>query len=288
YKPLKGLADLHTNLQEGLAAANRVFMLLDTKPKIIDSNNAVNIDIISGEIKFENAKFSYPNGKEAIDDISIYIPANKTIAFVGASGGGKSTIVNLILRFYDILKGKISIDGINIKDISLQSLRSNIALVTQETALFDDTILANIAYAKDNATIEDVENAAKKAYAHNFISELPEGYNTIVGQHGLKLSGGQRQRIALARAILKNAKIFILDEATSALDNNSEKLIQESLSKLKHNKTIIIIAHRLSTIIDADLIYVIDEGKIIEQGTHCELLNHKGEYSKLYSKEQIV
>jgi subfamily B ATP-binding cassette protein MsbA len=285
YKPMKSLADLNSSLQEGLAAAKRLFIVLDTKPTIIDKLNSPDLNITYGEIKFTDASFCYPNGKSALKNINLIAPAGKTIALVGESGGGKSTIINLLLRFYDIQSGIITIDDQDIKDVSLNSLRASTSIVTQEVMLFDDTILANIGYGDLNASEEQIVAAAKAAAAHEFIMKLPGDYHSIVGQNGLKLSGGQRQRISIARAILKNAPILLLDEATSALDPIAEQQIQAALEALSKNRTTLIVAHRLSTIVDADLIYVIKDGAIVESGTHAELLQNNSEYTRLYQKQ---
>ncbi len=283
YQPLKRLANFNVNIQDGLAAADRIFNLLDQKPEIIDSQNAKKYIHKKGEIEFKKVKFSYGSKTtHALKEISLKIPGGKTVALVGKTGAGKSTILNLIPRFYDIQNGQILIEKNNIKKYKIQSLREKIALVSQEVTLFDDTIRSNIAYGNPNCTEKELIEAAKKADAHNFISNFKNGYKSLVGEHGIQLSGGQRQKIAIARAILKDAPILLLDEATSSLDSNSEKDIQKSLKKLMKNKTTLVIAHRLSTILDADLIYVIDNGKVIESGSHKNLMKNKGLYSKLY------
>ena len=283
YQPLKRLANFNVNIQDGLAAADRIFNLLDQKPEIIDSQNAKKYIHKKGEIEFKKVKFSYGSKTtHALKEISLKIPGGKTVALVGKTGAGKSTILNLIPRFYDIQNGQILIEKNNIKKYKIQSLREKIALVSQEVTLFDDTIRSNIAYGNPNCTEKELIEAAKKADAHNFISNFKNGYKSLVGEHGIQLSGGQRQKIAIARAILKDAPILLLDEATSSLDSNSEKDIRKSLKKLMKNKTTLVIAHRLSTILDADLIYVIDNGKVIESGSHKNLMKNKGLYSKLY------
>jgi subfamily B ATP-binding cassette protein MsbA len=286
YQPLKALANLNTNLQEGLAAAQRVFDILDIHPKIKSSTTAQKITIKGGEIVFKNVSFSYSDQEITLEDISLNIPAGKTIALVGPSGSGKSTILNMIPRFYDCIEGKISIDGINVKEVELSSLRNAIGLVSQETVLFDDTVKANILYGCHTATDLDILTAAKNAGAHKFISDLPNGYDTLIGEHGTKLSGGQRQRLSIARAMLKDAPILLLDEATSALDPETESQIQMSLRKLMKNRTTLIIAHRLVTIQEADIIYFIKDGRVIESGNHNNLLKHGGFYADLYSSEK--
>ncbi len=284
YKPVRSVANINTQMQEGLAATRRIYDVLDTEPTIKESANATPLIIKSGaEIKFNQVEFSYDDSKEIIASANITIPAGKMVALVGASGGGKSTIMNLLMRFYDATNGEITIDNQNLRDVTLNSLRENIAFVSQEVLLFDDTVRANIAYGKENATDAEIENAAKHAAAHEFIKDLPNGYDTIIGPSGAKISGGQRQRISIARAMLKDAPILLLDEATSALDTSSEKLVQKALDELTQHRTTLVIAHRLSTIQNADIIYVMDKGQIIEYGSHSELLANNGEYTKLYN-----
>jgi len=284
YEPAKRLANLNTNLQEGLAGADRLFQVFDTEPTIVDAPNATELQIKGGMIEAKNVSFAYDEAdKSALTDISLTVAAGKTVALVGPSGAGKSTILNLIPRFYDLDAGTIAIDGQEISKVTMESLRHNLALVSQEITLFDDTVQANIAYGRKDATEEEIIEAAKNAAAHDFITELPNGYDTMVGEQGVKLSGGQRQRLAIARAMLKNAPILLLDEATSALDTESERKVQAALNKLMENRTTLVIAHRLSTVVDADVIYVIDDGRILEQGTHAELLTKKGAYANLYA-----
>jgi subfamily B ATP-binding cassette protein MsbA len=284
YKPLKSLSNLNTSLQEGLAASKRLFVMLDEKPEIIDEPNLPPANFKNYNIKFSNVYFSYKSGKKILDGININIPQGKTIALVGSSGAGKTTIFNLLQRLYDPDYGDISIDGKSIRKIRLKSLREVIGLVSQEVTLFDDTIKENIRYGRLGATEEEIIDAAMAAAAHDFIVDLPNGYDTQIGQQGVKLSGGQRQRIAIARAMLKNAPILLLDEATSALDAISEKQVQMALEYLKKGRTTIVIAHRLSTIENADLIYVISDGRVEEFGTHKELLENGKEYAQLYKK----
>lgn len=282
YKPAKALSGINTTLEEGLAAAQRLFTMLDTKPIIVDRQSAKPLVFSGGEIIFNDVHFKYTDEKTALHGISMRVPSGKTIALVGPSGGGKSTIMNLILRLYDIDKGEIKIDGQSITDITIHSLRKHVGFVSQEINLFDDTVFANIAYGRPDAARDEVISAAKSAAAHEFIEKLPEGYDTIIGEGGLTLSGGQRQRLSIARAMLRNAPILLLDEATSALDQISEKKVQEALGILMQGRTTIVIAHRLSTVINADIIYVIKNGKIVESGKHDELLVKNGEYGKLY------
>lgn len=284
YQPLKKISNLNTSLQEGLSASKRLFQMLDEQAMIIDNPRTTQVQFKSYNIKFTNVFFSYRSGKKILDGVNLVFPQGKTIAFVGSSGGGKTTIFNLLQRLYDPDYGDITLDGKNIKNVRLADLRNCMALVSQEVALFDDTVKENIRYGKLDATEEEIMDAALAAAAHDFISNLPEGYDTQIGQHGHKLSGGQRQRIAIARAILKNAPILLLDEATSALDTISEKQVQMALEYLKRGRTTIVIAHRLSTIESADLIYVVSEGLIKESGTHSELLANGSVYARLYKK----
>lgn len=285
YRPLKSVSGMNTGVQMGLAAATRLYTLLDEKPTIIDKPNAVELKDPRGEIEFKNVDFSYIDNRKALDNVSFKVPAGKTVALVGHSGGGKSTTLSMILRFYDPQSGSVNLDGHDIRDLTLKSLRNSMSVVNQEVMLFDDTILENIRYGKEDATEEQIIEAAKLARADEFINELSQKYNTQIGQNGIRLSGGQRQRIAIARAILYNAPILLLDEATSSLDPVSEKLIKDALTKLMAGRTTLVIAHRLSTVIHADKIIVISHGKVIEEGTHQELLSRNGAYANLYSKQ---
>ncbi len=283
YQPLKLLAGLNANLQEGLAAAQRVFTVLDVEPEIREAPDARPLAVKGGEVRFNDVRFAYANGKTALGGVSLAVPAGKTVALVGASGAGKSTILNLIPRFYDVAAGEVTIDGMDVRDATLASLRGAIALVSQEVSLFDDTVRANIAYGRFGASEAEIVAAAKAAAADEFIRGLPDGYDTQVGEHGIKLSGGQRQRLSIARAMLKNAPILLLDEATSALDMESERQVQAALKALMHGRTTVVIAHRLATVIDADLIHVVDAGRVVESGTHGELLRQNGIYARLYA-----
>ncbi len=283
YQPVKNLATLNATLQEGLAGAQRLFDLLDIDPTIVETQGAPDLVVRGGAVRFENVVFSYDGSSDALDHIGFDVPAGRKVAIVGASGAGKTSIINLIPRFYDVNEGRILIDGQDVRAVTLASLRSHIALVSQEVTLFDDTVRANIAYGKLDASDAEIETAARHAAAHEFISALPNGYATQVGEHGVKFSGGQRQRLAIARAMLRNAPILLLDEATSALDTESERQVQSALEVLMRGRTTIVVAHRLSTIVDADLIHVIDRGRVIESGRHAELLARGGAYARLHA-----
>jgi len=288
YQPLKSLANFQTAMQEGLAAADRIFAILDIKPTITEKPDATPLQVKGGELRLDAVSFRYASDKTALDGISLVVPPGKKAALVGASGAGKSTLLNLVPRFYDASAGRVLIDGQDVRAVTLASLRSNVALVSQELTLFDDTIRANIAYGRPDASQQDIEAAARHAAAHDFITALPQGYDTLVGENGVKLSGGQRQRVAIARAMLRDAPILLLDEATSALDSESERLIQTALSDLMRGRTTLVIAHRLSTVIDADVIFVLDHGRLIEQGSHAELLARNGAYARLYATQFAV
>ncbi|MDT9340659.1 ABC transporter ATP-binding protein/permease [Trichodesmium erythraeum 21-75] len=280
--PLTSLGETLDLYQRSMASINRVMNLLDTPITIHPGDKPLSVEFIKGELELENVTFSYQKNFPTIQNISMKIPAGKTIGIVGSTGSGKSTIVKLLLRFYEIQSGKITLDGIEINQINLQDLRRAIGLVSQDIFLFHGTVIENISYGSFDATLSEIIAAAKIAEADNFINKLPQGYDTIIGERGQKLSGGQRQRIALARAVLKNPPILILDEATSAVDNETEAAIQKSLEKITQNRTTIAIAHRLSTIRNADCIYVMEHGKIVEVGRHEELLKKSGTYSTLW------
>lgn len=281
--PVKRLGNVYGSIQRAVAAAERVFDVLDTLPEIEDAPGAQDLPTIQGNVSFDNVSFEYRDGEAALKNLSIEIPAGQILAIVGPSGAGKSTIANLLPRFYDPQSGVIRIEGIDIRDITVRSLREQIAMVPQETILFNASIYENILYGRLDASQEDVVAAAQAANAHDFILQLPEGYDTQIGERGCQLSGGQRQRIAIARAILKNPRILILDEATSALDAESERIVQDALDKLMVGRTTFVIAHRLSTIQRADKILVMEKGRMIECGRHADLLDAGGLYCKLYS-----
>jgi subfamily B ATP-binding cassette protein MsbA len=285
YQPMKSLANLNASLQEALAAAQRVFDVLDLEPTIRNRPGSKPLRVSGAEIRFDDVRFGYVPGSVALDGISLTIPAGCTVALVGPSGAGKSTLINLIPRFFDVDSGRIAIDGQDIRSVTLASLRGAVALVAQEVSLFDDTVRANIAYGRFGASTAEIEAAARAAAADGFIRELPQGYDTLVGEHGVRLSGGQRQRIAIARAMLKNAPILLLDEATSALDSEAERQVQAALGALIRGRTTLVIAHRLSTVQQADLICVLDRGRIVESGRHAELITRDGLYARLYSMQ---
>ena len=288
YEPIKRLTRLHVRIQEGLAAAERVFRLIDQEPRIVEQPEAGALVVSGGTLRFEQVSFTYENEDSgaraaALQDIDLVVPSGQTVALVGASGAGKSTVLNLIPRFYDPESGAITIDGQDLREVTLASLRAEIALVSQEILLFDDTLRANIAYGRPDANQGEIEAAAEAAGIHDFIHDLPEGYDTLVGPRGTRLSGGQRQRIAIARAMLKNAPILLLDEATSSLDSETERQVQRALKTLMAGRTTLVIAHRLSTVIDADVIYVMEQGRVVEQGTHGQLLAGAGPYARLHA-----
>jgi len=281
--PLRKLSNVNVALQAGAASAERVFSILDTKPTIVNKADALKIDSFEKQINFNNVSFKYESDDTVLKNISFEIEKGSVVALVGSSGSGKSTLADLIPRFYDVDNGEISIDGHDVRDLSLNSLRRLMGIVTQETILFNDTVRANIAYGQEDVNDEQVISAAKAANALEFINELSESFDTVIGEKGVKLSGGQRQRLAIARAIMKNPPILILDEATSALDTESERLVQEALETLMAERTVLVIAHRLSTVTNADNIILLDKGEIKEMGTHNELIEKNGLYSNLYN-----
>jgi len=284
---LRQVAFLQTMMSEGRAAATRLFATLDIVPRIRDSAGAVELPLGDATVRLDDVNFAYGPDIEVLDTLNLEVRRGEIVALVGPSGAGKSTVLNLIPRFYDVTGGRLTIDGHDVRQVTLASLRHQIALVTQEPFLFDDTIRANIAYAKDGATQDEIEHAARQAAAHDFIMGLPKGYDTLVGEAGARVSGGQRQRIAIARAFLKNAPILLLDEATSALDTESEALVQAALERLMAGRTTIIIAHRLSTVRGADRIYVIDRGRVVEEGDHGSLMRRRGLYARLAGSQNL-
>ncbi|MDC0451892.1 ABC transporter ATP-binding protein/permease [Candidatus Pelagibacter sp.] len=286
YQPVRALSSLNIVLNQGLSAAARILPIIDTKNKIVDQEDATEIKIINGSINFTNVNFKYDqNEKNVLKNININISGGKMTSLVGHSGSGKSTILNLIPRLYDIGSGDISIDDQSIYNLKIESLRSKISLVSQDTTLFDDTIKNNISYAKHNASDEDIINASKFSYSHEFIEKLPNKYETIIGENGIRLSGGEKQRLSIARAMIKKSPIILLDEATSSLDVETESKIQDALKILTKDKTTIVIAHRLSTILNSDQIYIIDAGNVVANGKHDELLNNSELYKNFYEKQ---
>ena len=278
---IRALGTLNNVVQEGLAALHRIFEVIDEKPTITEAANAQELSGVKGALEFKNVGFTYEDGTKAISGLNFKVKPGETIALVGPSGGGKSTIINLIARLYDVADGTITIDDKDIRSVTLSSLRNSMALVSQDITLFDDTVAANIGFGREGATMQDIEIAAQAAAAHDFIMQLGDGYQSRVGEGGSKLSGGQRQRIALARAVLRGAPILLLDEATSALDAASEAKVQAALDMLTAGRTVFVIAHRLSTVKNADRIFVLDEGKIVESGKHMALMKKDGLYAKL-------
>ncbi|WP_462421181.1 ABC transporter ATP-binding protein [Salinicoccus sp. Marseille-QA3877] len=288
YGPLRRLVSSSTALTQSIASMDRVFQLFDEKYDVTDKTSAKELETTDGNLEFKNVGFKYnEDGRQVINNLDLEINSGETVAFVGMSGGGKSTLVNLIPRFYDVTEGKITLDGTNIKDLTTASLRNKIGIVMQENILFSETVRENILLARPDATDEEVVDAAKHANAHDFIMMLEDGYDTEVGERGVKLSGGQKQRIAIARVFLKNPPILILDEATSALDLESESIIQDTLLELSAERTTVIVAHRLSTVTHADKIHVISDGEVVESGSHEELMQKRGQYFELYSIQNL-
>ncbi len=285
YEPVKGVSKVNSNIQQGVAAAYRIFMLLDKPSDAVDAPNALVMPPFQHHIEFKDVSFGYEPSQSVIEHLSFRVNRGEVLAVVGPSGGGKTTLTNLLLRFYDVCDGQLLIDGVDIGTYSRTSVRRQIAVVTQQTILFNDTVRNNIAYGWDDCTEEALQAAARAAYALDFIEALPKGFDTVIGESGARLSGGQRQRLSIARALLKDAPILILDEATSALDNESEREVQQALENLMHNRTTMVIAHRLSTIQNADRIVVLKEGRLVEQGTHEELTALGEAYKSLYQSQ---
>jgi len=281
YRPIKGLSSLHLSLQQARAAADRLLEIFDSQPAVRNAPGAVALTGVRQAISFKNVSFRY--GEELIlKEINLEVPCGTRLAIVGSSGAGKTTLVNLLPRFYDPTEGQILIDGCDLRTMTQESIRQQIGLVTQETFLFNDTVANNIAYGKPTATRAEIIAAARRAHAHEFVEQMPQGYDTLVGDNGVRLSGGQRQRVAIARALLKDPPILILDEATSALDSESERAVQAAMEELMEGRTVFVIAHRLSTVQRADRIIVLEQGRIVESGVHSELLQKGGIYKRLY------
>jgi len=287
YEPVKGVSKINSTIQSGLAAATRIFNLLDIEPDIKEKPNAMVLPLFHESVEFRDVSFSYEQDEPVLHGVNLKVRRGEILAVVGPSGGGKTTLANLLPRFHDVDSGSVCIDGYDIRDVTLHSLRSQLALVTQQTILFNDTVRSNIGYGSKDCTDEDVRRAADAAFALEFIKELPLGFDTIIGESGARLSGGQRQRISIARAILKDAPILVLDEATSALDTESERKVQKALENLMKNRTTIVIAHRLSTIKNADRIIVMQNGRLVEEGTHDVLLARDGVYSQLHRMQYL-
>jgi subfamily B ATP-binding cassette protein MsbA len=282
YEPLKGVSKINTTIQQGLAASTRIFSLLALHPEISEAPDALELPPFSRSITFSDVSFQYEDNPPVIKHLNLRVNRGEVLAVVGPSGSGKTTLANLIPRFYEISQGELRIDDVDIRQVTFASLRQQMALVTQQTILFNDTVRNNIAYGRDDCPEEKIIEAARSAYALDFIQELPQGFETVIGEAGARLSGGQQQRISIARALLKNAPILILDEATSALDTESEREVQNALENLMQNRTTLVIAHRLSTIQNADRIIVLKDGQLVEEGSHDQLLALGGDYSALY------
>ncbi len=286
--PTKSLADASANIQQGVAAAHRVFGILDTEPDLVDRPAARTLAGFRDRVRYDEVEFSYADSAPVLRRVSFEVRRGEVVALVGASGAGKSTALDLLARFYDVDQGRITVDGVDLRDYTVASLRSQLAIVTQETILFHDTVRNNIAYGRPGATDEEIRGAAVAAHAHAFVQRMPQGYDTVIGERGLKLSGGERQRLAIARAVLKNAPILLLDEATSSLDVESERMVQDALERLMRDRTVLVIAHRLSTVQHADRIVVLDRGEVVASGTHAELMDRDGVYRRLYQLQFVA
>jgi subfamily B ATP-binding cassette protein MsbA len=286
--PIKSLSEVNTNVQQGVAAAQRIFSIMDTRPEIVDRPGAVTLPPLRHRIRYEAVGFAYRAGTPVLEDVSFEIGHGQVVALVGTSGAGKSTTMDLLARFYDPTAGRITLDGVDLRDATVASLRGQLGIVTQETILFHDSVRNNIAYGLDGVSDLEVRGAAEAAHAHAFIQRLPKGYDTLIGDRGVQLSGGERQRLAIARALLRNPRILLLDEATSSLDTESERLVQDALERLMHDRTVLVIAHRLSTVQHAERIVVLDGGRVAASGTHAELLREGGVYARLYNLQFVA
>ena len=287
YTPIKNFSQTNSIIQLAMAGSERIFEILDQQPTVVESENAQDLKSFNSEIRYDEVIFCYRPDREVLKDLNLTIKKGEVVAIVGPSGSGKTSLINLLLRFYDPQKGRLLIDGADIKNIKFESLRSKIGIVMQDVILFNESVRYNIGYGKDDAGEEEIVSAAKAANAHSFIMKMPHGYDTVIGERGLRLSGGERQRLSIARAILKNPPILLLDEATSSLDAESEKLVQEAIENLMTNRTVILIAHRLATVKKADRIIVLDRGVVVEEGRHDELLKNEGVYSRLHNLQLL-
>jgi len=286
--PVKSLSEVNANVQQGIAAATRLFEVLDTPATVTDRAGARMLAPLRDRVRYENVSFEYQAGEPVLRDVSFELRRGEVVALVGSSGAGKSTAMDLLARFYDPTAGRITIDGVDLRDGTLESLRAQLGIVTQETILFHDTVRRNIAYGLEDTSDAAVRGAAEAAHAHAFISAMPQGYDTVIGERGVRLSGGERQRLAIARALLRNPPLLLLDEATSSLDTESERLVQSALERLMGGRTVLVIAHRLSTVQNADRILVIDKGAIVASGAHAELMAEDGVYRRLYNLQFVA